>query len=343
MSRVLDRGSPSFADRQAGYVTALLCNASAMQVLLERRGWTQSAIAKLGIGYDVGTGRVTLPMRVDRELVGHLRYSPAGEVPKMLAEQGVPRTLFPEPETLASEDWVFVVEGEPDAVAAHSIGLTAVGVPGVHGWRDEYAPRFTGRSVAVITDTDDEGRALAARLATSLTPVASRFVALDLEEIAEKTVSVISGANDLTDAVLCIPGRDRAGFGEYLVGLAEQTASSCDESDESDESPTSVAVVASVAVAPPSPLVYHGLAGRIVRAIEPHSEADPIGVLISFLVGFGNAVGRGPHVLVGRSRHGCNLQAVLVGDSSTARKGTAWDDARWLLALAEPEWVRTRD
>jgi hypothetical protein len=36
---------------------------------------------------------------------------------------------------------------------------------------------------------------------------------------------------------------------------------------------------------------YYGLAGEIVRSIEPHSEADPVAILLQFLAAFGNAVG----------------------------------------------------
>ena len=39
---------------------------------------------------------------------------------------------------------------------------------------------------------------------------------------------------------------------------------------------------------------FHGLAGEIVREIEPHSEADPAAILAQFLAGVGNAVGRAP-------------------------------------------------
>src|SRR5262245_51970520 len=39
---------------------------------------------------------------------------------------------------------------------------------------------------------------------------------------------------------------------------------------------------------------YHGLAGNIVRTIEPASEADPAALLVQTLVAFGNAIGRGP-------------------------------------------------
>ena len=36
---------------------------------------------------------------------------------------------------------------------------------------------------------------------------------------------------------------------------------------------------------------FYGLAGEVVRTIEPHSEADPFGLLLSFLTLFGAAVG----------------------------------------------------
>jgi hypothetical protein len=29
---------------------------------------------------------------------------------------------------------------------------------------------------------------------------------------------------------------------------------------------------------------YHGLAGNFVKALDPHTEADPVGILIQFLV-----------------------------------------------------------
>jgi hypothetical protein len=45
---------------------------------------------------------------------------------------------------------------------------------------------------------------------------------------------------------------------------------------------------------------YYGLPGHIVRAIKPHTEADPVAVLVSLLSAFGNACGRGPYIRVAR-------------------------------------------
>ena len=44
-----------------------------------------------------------------------------------------------------------------------------------------------------------------------------------------------------------------------------------------------------------APEALHGLAGEVVRTIEPHSESDPVALLLQFLSAFGNAIGRGPY------------------------------------------------
>lgn len=85
---------------------------------------------------------------------------------------------------------------------------------------------------------------------------------------------------------------------------------------------------------------YHGLAGEIVRAIEPHSEGDPVAILIQFLLAFGNSVGSSPYYKVGNAKHHINEFAVLVGDTSAGRKGTSWSDAKYLLTLADEEWAK---
>jgi len=99
-----------------------------------------------------------------------------------------------------------------------------------------------------------------------------------------------------------------------------------------------------VAAAPtgwPKPLrreAYHGCVGRIVDAIRPHTEADPIAVLFQLLVGFGNLIGRHAHFCIDGSNHYTNLFVVLVGESSRGRKGTSWGHARGVLRAIDEEW-----
>jgi hypothetical protein len=91
-----------------------------------------------------------------------------------------------------------------------------------------------------------------------------------------------------------------------------------------------------------SDAAFHGVIGRIVRTIEPHTEADVHAVLVQVLVNLGNAVGRAPYVPIERDRHGTNLFAVIVGASATARKGVSSGQALAPVAVADPQWAAER-
>ncbi len=83
----------------------------------------------------------------------------------------------------------------------------------------------------------------------------------------------------------------------------------------------------------------YGLSGDIVRAIEPHSEADPAALLVQLLVGFGNAIGRSAHFTAEADCHYTNLFTVVVGASARGRKGTSWGYVKRLLEAVEPDWT----
>jgi hypothetical protein len=83
---------------------------------------------------------------------------------------------------------------------------------------------------------------------------------------------------------------------------------------------------------------YHGIAGDIVRAIEPHSEADPVALLLQCLAMAGNIIGRGPYYQVESDRHHANLFGVLVGESAKARKGTSVGRIRAVVRIADETW-----
>jgi hypothetical protein len=88
----------------------------------------------------------------------------------------------------------------------------------------------------------------------------------------------------------------------------------------------------------PKDEAFQGLAGEIVSVIEPHSEADPVALLVQLLVAFGSAAGRRAHFRVEADRHHANLFAVLIGQTSKGRKGTSLGQARNLLRQVDPEW-----
>ena len=87
---------------------------------------------------------------------------------------------------------------------------------------------------------------------------------------------------------------------------------------------------------------YYGITGEVTRAIAPHTEACDAAVLISFLEAAGNSIGRGPHAIAEADRHGCNLFAVLVGDTSKGRKGSSWGHVCELFSRVDPSWAGSR-
>ena len=84
---------------------------------------------------------------------------------------------------------------------------------------------------------------------------------------------------------------------------------------------------------------YYGLAGSIVRTIEPNTESDPAGLLLLALSAVGNAFGRGAHFEVENDVHYCKSNSVLVGESSKARKGTAQGRVNRLISRVDPTWA----
>lgn len=87
------------------------------------------------------------------------------------------------------------------------------------------------------------------------------------------------------------------------------------------------------------PAAFFGLAGEIVRAIEPDTEADPAAILAQVLVAFGALVGRGPHCRVEADEHHPNLFVILCGATSKARKGVSWNRVHEFFRTI-PEWPR---
>jgi hypothetical protein len=88
--------------------------------------------------------------------------------------------------------------------------------------------------------------------------------------------------------------------------------------------------------------MFHGLAGDIVELAMPHTEADPVGILVQFLVAFGNVSGRSAFYRIGPSLHHLNFNVVLVGHTSVGRKGTALDVALERILPADPVWFEDR-
>ena len=84
---------------------------------------------------------------------------------------------------------------------------------------------------------------------------------------------------------------------------------------------------------------FHGLAGEIVDAIAPLTEADPVAILAQHLIAFGNAFGRNAYIWIQDTQHYPNIFGVVCGTSSKSRKGTSYDPVERLFRLAHQSWV----
>ena len=92
---------------------------------------------------------------------------------------------------------------------------------------------------------------------------------------------------------------------------------------------------------PPHEAAFYGLAGDIVRAVDPFTEADPVAVLVNILAGIGASVGPLPHAMVGATRHPARDFFGIVGRSGKSRKGDSQAPVSLILEAAEPGF-RTR-
>jgi len=90
-----------------------------------------------------------------------------------------------------------------------------------------------------------------------------------------------------------------------------------------------------------NPAMFHGVTGKLTRAIGPHTEADPMAIQTQLLIASGCAIGHGPYFRVGATKHFTNLDACLVGRTSKGRKGSALDFVVLVMMEADCPWVGT--
>jgi hypothetical protein len=150
--------------------------------LLAVKGWSEPTLQRLGIGWN--GQRVVIPIADVEGRKGMVNYLPNADVhgkTKMIAGKGTQRQLFPAPESLEGEE-AWVVEGEPDSISGHELGLPATGVPGVDGWKQVWAARFAHfKRVIVVSDCDEVGRRLARKVAADIAALGPEVRRLDLD------------------------------------------------------------------------------------------------------------------------------------------------------------------
>jgi hypothetical protein len=200
--------------------------------------------------------------------------------------------------------YLVLVEGETCALTLWHHGQPALGLPGagtVH--KTLHLGHVANRPlIYVVEETDDAGRDFVKNVAARLAPLGWAGT-LKVVRLPTKDVSELHCQD---------PERFLARWREAL-DKAEQV-----------EVRGVPAEAAPPAPEPPWPgalagEALYGLAGDIVRVLEPASEADPTALLVQTLVGFGNLIGRTAHFCVEADRHFTNEYLALIGKTSKAR------------------------
>jgi putative DNA primase/helicase len=123
-----------------------------------RKGWTPATLDQLGVARERGRYVFTIHDHAG-DVAGRVRYADDGSQPKMRADAGMSRDLWPRPEDVDG-GYLVVVEGEPDAVTMAQLGLPVVALPGTGKWQAEWPARLAAGRDAVffIADCDVVGR-----------------------------------------------------------------------------------------------------------------------------------------------------------------------------------------
>ncbi len=217
---------------------------------------------------------------------------------------------------------LWVVEGEKKADSLVSHGECAIGLLGVWSWKRNGRPlpdwdhfRISGREVHIAFDSDAERNAQV-RLARSALAayLTARGAKVKITKLPDEADGSKQGVDDFLAAGNTV---------EDLESLSEPSAGN----DFGDPSWPTMAEEA-----------YHGLPGEVVRAIEPNTESDPAGLLVTVLAEVGNAIGRGAHFVIEDDEHFCKIWPVLVGETGRARKGTGKKRVDRLMRSADEEW-----
>lgn len=237
-------------------------------------------------------------------------------------------TLYKLPQLLQAtrrDETIFIVEGEKDVHSLERIGLAATTNPmGAGKWRDYYSDYLRGANVIILPDNDQPGREHAQQVARSLYGKAASVRVLELPGLPQK--------GDISDWLAA------GGTKEELLQLARECPdwkpAEVPRASFLEENPPVLSWPE-----PPAPDAFCGLAGDIVRAIDPHTEADPVALLAQVLICYGSAIGRAAHFIAEADKHYLNEFCVLVGTTGKGRKGTSAGQVRRLFELADPEWT----
>lgn len=238
---------------------------------------------------------------------------------------------------------ILLIEGATDCAAGLDLGFATIGRPSATGGLEHLTRLLGGLHVAVVGENDGQGaddpqrpgKIGAEKIANGLVGEAESvrliYPPSDIKDLRAWLVAhgLEATRRELLEKIAAAPKYQPATGNPGLTNGPDYPGDVCPKLEQAW--PKKLA-----------PEACYGLAGRIVQAIEPHTEADPAALLIDLLVSFGSAAGRQAHCVVDGAAHYPNLFAVLVGATSKGRKGTARANIHRVFEEADPKWAANR-
>jgi hypothetical protein len=245
---------------------------------------------------------------------------------------GVKEIPYRLPELIAalaekSARFILLTEGEKDCDRLRSLNFTA---SSFKPWQSDFNRFIAGANVVLLADHDRAGERLAESAVQKIKDAAASLRVIDLfadEPLPEKHGRDVSDwladghtASELQKIIRDAPLLSKPNPPVLIVN-----------GGESDAEEISLPVLSNTALC--------GLAGDIVRTIEPHTESDNAALLIQLLSGFGNLINRTAYFRAENDSHYTKINVVLVGASSKGRKGSSFGHIRGLLTRVDPSFA----
>ena len=237
--------------------------------------------------------------------------------------------------------YVWLVEGETDYAKLYEHGIPCLALPGADAWKPEYIAYLHDIGKVLLFQESDQGGNTFVCKITPDVPMAlvakAPQQAKDICELA-KLGALSEKLRELSETAVLAQdpvGHEqcdrRATFEDFERGVNSLNSL--------------ISYSVSTLISWPSELeeaAFHGLAGDIVKAIEPHSEADRVAILLQFLTAFGSVIGRQAYFVAESDKHYPNIFVVLVGTTAKGRKGSSWGHVLRVIQPVNTDWASHR-
>lgn len=294
------------------------------------------------VGFRVQSGGLLIPYGengVCRVRLDKPHQAPGWDKPaKYLTPRGARNHLYISPTLSKSllndvNTPLILTEGEKRALCAVQHGFACIAVAGIYAWLEGEGKGELSDAQRIIPDFDKiswRKRRVYLVYDSDITPDHKGYAAF------QRLARVLEGVGAIA-RVLTLPdvlSEGKTGLDDYLMHRSPdelkhwlENSASSKEIHEKTEKATAL-----------DPAALHGLAGQVVSEVEPYTEADSVGLLMSFLVAVGTLLDNKFSWSISGVQHTVRIWAVLVGLTSKGRKGTSWGPIHQICKAAVPDW-----